>query len=223
MGFNIAIDGPAGAGKSTIAKIAAASLGFMYTDTGALYRAIALELIRAGIAPDDETALENACRSMSIEVKYTDNVQRVFADGEDVTGYLRSEQVGDMASAVSGYAFVREKLLSIQRDIAGDYDVIMDGRDVGTCVLPDADLKIYLTADAHERALRRYRQLKEKGEECDIDIIEKDIIERDRRDMTREIAPLKAASDAHYIDSTRMTIEEVAGKISRLAREAMKA
>jgi len=213
LGFNIAIDGPAGAGKSTIAKRLAKDLDFIYVDTGALYRALAYAFWNRGIAPDDEEAIAKACEDVSVALAYENGVQKVLLNGEDISAYLRQEAVGNMASSISVYPAVRQKLLSIQQEIAEQENVVMDGRDIGTCVLPNAQCKIYLTASARTRAERRYKELIERGEEGDIDVIENDIKERDHRDMTRAIAPLKQADDAVLVDSTSMTIEEVVSAI----------
>ena len=221
MGFNIAIDGPAGAGKSTIAKGAARELGFMYLDTGAIYRTLALGLLSAGTDLSDDDALCRDLADMQVEVDYRDGVQYMILNGEDVTDRLRTEQVSSMASVSSAKKQVRDKLLSLQRDIAKAYDLIMDGRDIGTQILPDAPLKIYLTADPKVRAKRRYDEMREKGIGCDIDTIEKEIRERDERDMNRDIAPLKQAEDAVLVDSSDLTIAEVTEKIVSLARERM--
>lgn len=210
---SIAIDGPAGAGKSTIAKLVAKKLDYIYVDTGAMYRAIAYELVRNGIDIEDEQALTDACAKMKIEIKYEDGVQQVYMNGENVTPFLRTEQTGNMASKSSAKAPVRAALLDIQRNMAIEHNVVMDGRDIGTNVLPNAETKIYLTASADERANRRYKELTEKGETADYDKIKADIIERDERDMNRDIAPLKKADDAVLVDSSDMTIEEVAAKI----------
>ncbi len=207
--FNIAIDGPAGAGKSTIAKMVAKELGFVYVDTGAMYRAIALYLLRQGIAAEDEAAVSTAVEAADITIRYQDGVQQVLLNGEDVSGLIRTEEAGNMASATSVYPAVRAHLLDLQRNLAARQDVIMDGRDIGTCILPDADAKIFLTASSHVRALRRYKELVEKGVMCNLQEIEQDIIERDERDMNREIAPLKAAEDAVYVDSSELDISQV--------------
>ena len=210
---SIAIDGPAGAGKSTIAKLVAKKLKFIYVDTGAMYRAIAYELVRTGVDIDDNKALANACSKMKIEIQYEDEVQQVYMNGENVTPYLRTEETGNMASKSSAKAPVRAALLDIQRNMAVEHNVVMDGRDIGTNVLPGAETKIYLTASADERANRRYKELTEKGESADYDKIKADIIERDERDMNRDIAPLKQAADAVLIDSSDMTIDEVVDEI----------
>ena len=220
MGFNIAIDGPAGAGKSTIAKLAAKELGFIYIDTGAMYRTIALYLIREHVDCEDEQALSDALRSIEVEISYTDGVQQLILNGENVTDLIRTEEVSQMASVSSAKPQVRQKLLQLQRTAAEKYDVIMDGRDIGTVILPDAQLKIYLTASIEERARRRYMEMQEKGIECDLREIEADIAERDERDMNREVSPLKQAEDAVLIDSSHMTITDVCEKICELARNA---
>ena len=211
--YNIAIDGPAGAGKSTIAKKAAKKLDFIYVDTGAMYRAIALYFIRNGVAADDEKTISGKCSDINVSIDYVDGVQQVILNGENVNDYIRTEQVSMMTSSVSKYPVVREKLLNLQRQLATEKNVIMDGRDIGTCVLPDAKTKIFLTASAGERARRRYKEQVERGIECDIKQIEKDIIARDEQDMNREIAPLKQAEDAVLIDSSDMSIEQVVDAI----------
>ena len=217
--MNIAIDGPAGAGKSTIAKRLAKELGFIYVDTGAMYRAMALYFLRKGIDRGDEKAIEAACGEITISLEYREGVQKVFLNGEDVSGLIRTEEVSAMTSAVSVYSAVRQKLLELQRELARSENVIMDGRDIGTCVLPCAQTKIYLTAGSRVRAERRFKELEEKGEMCNLEEIEQDIIERDYRDMHRDIAPLKQAKDAVYIDSSRMSIDQVAQAIVDAARE----
>lgn len=206
MGFNIAIDGPAGAGKSTIARKIAAKKGYIYVDTGAMYRAMALYLLREKAAPDQ---INEKCEGADITIGYENGEQVVYLNGENVNPYIRSEEVGRMASVSSPNPRVREKLTQLQQKLAADADVVMDGRDIGTCVLPGAQVKVYLTADSHERALRRYKELSDKGEACDLATIERDIIERDRQDMTREISPLMQAEDAVLIDSSHMLIDEV--------------
>lgn len=213
MGFNIAIDGPAGAGKSTIAKRVAKEKGYIYVDTGAMYRGLAIYFLNQGISPDEKERVVNACEDADVTIAYEDGRQQVYLNGENITGRLREEAVGNMASKTSALPEVRAKLLELQRNLARTSDVIMDGRDIGTCVLPDADVKIYLTASTHTRAKRRYDELCEKGVSCDLKEIEKDIEERDHRDMTREIAPLKQAEDAILVDSSDMTIDEVVEKI----------
>lgn len=216
--FNIAVDGPAGAGKSTIAKAVAAKLGFIYVDTGAMYRAMALYFLRQGIGKEDEKAIETACSQVEITIRYEDGSQQVILNGENVSLAIRTEEVGNMASATSVYLPVREKLVQLQQDLAKTANVIMDGRDIGTCVLPDAQAKIYLTASSSVRAKRRYEELKEKGVMCNLEEIEQDIIERDYRDMHREHSPLKQAEDAVLVDSSGMTIEQVIDAIIDIAR-----
>ena len=211
--FNIAIDGPAGAGKSTIARKIAKKLGFIYVDTGAMYRAMALYFLRNHINADHQEEIEASCQNVNITIEYRNNEQCVILNGENVNGLIRTEEVGKMASATSIYRSVRLKLVQLQQELAKKSNVVMDGRDIGTYVLPDADLKIYLTASAKTRAMRRWLELKDKGVQADIEEIEKDIIERDHRDMTREFAPLKQAEDAIYLDSSDLTIEEVVDKI----------
>lgn len=211
--YNIAIDGPAGAGKSTIAKKAAKKLDFIYVDTGAMYRAIALYFIRNKVAADDEKTISEKCSGINVSIDYVDGAQQVILNGENVNDYIRTEQVSMMTSSISKYPAVRDKLLNLQRQLAAEKNVIMDGRDIGTCVLPDAKTKIFLTASAEERARRRYKEQIERGIECDIKQIEKDIIARDEQDMNREIAPLKQAEDAVLIDSSDMSIEQVVDAI----------
>lgn len=216
MSNAIAIDGPAGAGKSTIAKLVAKRLGFIYVDTGAMYRAMALYMIKNGISAEESEKISSTCKSADITIKHENGEQVVYLNGENVNGLIRTEEVGNMASASSVNKDVREKLVELQQKLAATTDVVMDGRDIGTVVLPDARLKIYLTASSEVRAKRRFKELTEKGIECDIKVIEQDIVDRDYRDMHREISPLKQADDAVYLDSSDMTIEEVAEKIMEL-------
>lgn len=215
--FNIAIDGPAGAGKSTIARLAAKRLGFVYVDTGAMYRAIALYFLRKGIRPEDVQTIASLVQGAEITIRYVDGTQQVILNGEDVSGQIRTEEVGNMASATSAIPAVRAHLLELQRNLAASANVIMDGRDIGTCILPDADVKIFLTASTSVRAMRRYRELQEKGMMCNLEEIEQDIIERDARDMNRETAPLKQAEDAMLLDSSDMTLEQVVQAIFEAA------
>lgn len=215
--FNIAIDGPAGAGKSTIARLAAKRLGFVYVDTGAMYRAIALYFLRKGIRPEDVQTIASLVQGAEITIRYVDGTQQVILNGEDVSGQIRTEEVGNMASATSAIPAVRAHLLELQRNLAASANVIMDGRDIGTCILPDADVKIFLTASTSVRAMRRYRELQEKGMMCNLEEIEQDIIERDARDMNRETAPLKQAEDAMLLDSSDMTLEQVVQAILEAA------
>ena len=217
--MNIAIDGPAGAGKSTIARLAAKELGFIYVDTGAMYRAIALYFISNDTDTDDEASLKAALDNININIVYEEGVQHVFLNLMDVSAEIRNEKVGNVASTTSALKPVREKLLDLQRDIAAKNDVIMDGRDIGTNILPNAELKIYLTASVDVRADRRFKELKEHGENPDIEVIKKDRETRDYQDMNREIAPLKQAEDAVYLDTSDMSISEVVDKIIELAKE----
>ena len=218
--MNIAIDGPAGAGKSTIARLAAKELGFIYVDTGAMYRAIALYLLDNDTDIDDEAALNAALDNININIVYEEGVQHVFLNLQDVSTEIRNERVGNMASKSSAYPPVRAKLLDLQRDIAAKNDVIMDGRDIGTNILPNAEVKVYLTASVEVRAKRRYDELVLRGESPDMEVIKKDIETRDYQDMNRDIAPLKQADDAVLIDSSDMTIQEVVAEIIRLRNEA---
>lgn len=208
----------AGAGKSTIAKRVAREKNYIYVDTGAMYRAMALYLIRQKIAPEDTEEISKACMQAEISIEYQHGEQVVLLNGENVNAYLRTEEVGNMASYSSAVPAVREKLVELQRKLAKTADVVMDGRDIGTVVLPDADVKIYLTASSHTRAKRRYLELLEKGETADIEQIEQDIKERDYRDMHREHSPLRQAEDAVLLDSSGLTIEEVVERILDLCR-----
>ena len=217
--MNIAIDGPAGAGKSTIARLAAQRLGFLYVDTGAMYRAIALYLLDAKTDIEDPEKLKKALDHIRINIAYEKDVQHVFLNLQDVSAEIRSEKVGNMASKTAALPEVRAKLLDLQRDIAAKNDVLMDGRDIGTNILPDAELKIYLTASVEVRAERRFRELKQMGGRPKLDVIREDIERRDYQDMHREIAPLRQAEDAVLIDSSDMNIEEVVAEIVRLAHE----
>ena len=212
MSFNIAIDGPAGAGKSTIARAVAAKLGYIYVDIGAMYRAMALHFIRRNIGAGDQAAIERAVQDADVSIRYEDGVQKVLLNGEDVSGLIRTEAVGNMASASSGYGAVREKLVALQKELASRENVVMDGRDIGTCVLPHADVKIYLTASSQVRAERRYKELLEKGQRADLREIEADIIKRDYQDMHRENSPLKQAEDAVLVDSSDMTLDQVVAR-----------
>lgn len=207
--YSIAIDGPAGAGKSTIARTVARRLGFIYVDTGAMYRAIGLYFLRKGVNGHDAETIAAMCPELSVTIQYEDGEQQVYLNGENVSGQIRTEEVGQMASLTSAQPAVRATLLQLQRDMAKNADILMDGRDIGTHVLPDADLKIYLTASAQVRAERRFAELTSRGVDCDLARIRQDIIERDHQDMTRAIAPLRQAEDAVLIDSSELTIEQV--------------
>ena len=220
MSMNIALDGPAGAGKSTIAKRLAKKLGFIYVDTGAMYRAMAYYFLQHNIDAKDENAIAAACPDVDVTITYENGEQQVLLNGENVNGVIRNEEVGNMASSTSVYPVVRKKLVELQRQLAKSADVIMDGRDIGTCVLPDAQVKIYLTASSATRAKRRYDELTEKGVSCDLAEIEKDIIDRDYRDMHRETSPLRQAEDAVLVDSSEMNIDEVVDAIYQVYSEA---
>lgn len=216
MAVNIAIDGPAGAGKSTIAKLVAKEKGYVYVDTGAMYRGLAIHFLENGIEAEEKEKIAEACKDADVTIRYEDGQQQVYLNGKNITAKLREEAVGNMASKSSAIPEVRAKLLELQRELARKEDVIMDGRDIGTCVLPDADVKVFLTASVETRAKRRYDELVEKGVACDLEEIARDIAERDERDSTREIAPLKQAEDAVLVDSSHMTIEEVVAAIVKL-------
>lgn len=218
MGYNVAIDGPAGAGKSTIARLVAEKKGYIYVDTGAMYRAMAIHFLKKGIRPEEIDKVTAACEDADVTIGYEDGVQQVYLNEENVTAQLRTEEVGNMASKTSGILRVREKLLELQRGLARTKDVIMDGRDIGTNILPDADVKIYLTASVETRADRRYKELREKGIDCDYEEIKTEIKIRDERDMNREIAPLKQAEDAILIDSSDLSIDEVVSAICAQCR-----
>lgn len=218
MGYNVAIDGPAGAGKSTIAKLVAKEKGYIYVDTGAMYRGLAIHFLDKGIQPQETEKVIEACKDAEVMIAYEDAVQHVYLNGKDISSRLRNEEVGNMASVTSAIPEVRKKLLELQQNLAKTQNVIMDGRDIGTCVLPHADVKVYLTASVETRAKRRYQELQEKGEDCNLEEIAHDIEERDHRDMTREIAPLKQAEDAVLVDSSDMTIAEVVKTIVDLCR-----
>ena len=221
MSFQIAIDGPAGAGKSTVARAVAGKLGLIYVDTGAMYRAIALYLLRGGTDPEDEAALSAALDQIEVGIDYKDGEQQILLNGENVSSLIRTQEVSQMASLSSAKSIVRAKLLSLQRDLAEKHGVVMDGRDIGTLILPKAQLKVFLTASAKARAMRRYLENREKGIECDLEQIEADIIQRDRQDTERTVAPLKQADDAVLLDSSDMTAEEVTDRIVDLAHERM--
>ena len=216
MGYNVAIDGPAGAGKSTIAKLVAKEKGYVYVDTGAMYRGLAIHFLENGIEAEEKEKIAEACKDADVTIRYEDGQQQVYLNGKNITAKLREEAVGNMASKSSAIPEVRAKLLELQRELARKEDVIMDGRDIGTCFLPDADVKVFLTASVETRAKRRYDELVEKGVACDLEEIARDIAERDERDSTREIAPLKQAEDAVLVDSSYMTIEEVVASIVKL-------
>lgn len=216
--FAVAIDGPAGAGKSSVAREAAKRLGFVYVDTGALYRTIALYLLRHGIDPVDAQAVEQALPQIEIGLEYTEEGQKMLLCGEDVTGEIRTPEVSMVTSACSAVPAVRAFLLQLQRDLAEKNNVLMDGRDIGTVVLPHAGLKVFLTASPEERARRRVRQLEESGTRADYSSILQDIEQRDYQDSHREIAPLKPAEDAVLLDTTADTFEESVEKLAGLVK-----
>lgn len=218
MSLVVAIDGPAGAGKSTIAKRVSKELNAIYVDTGAMYRAMALFMIQNNVAKEDTEKINELCQKADITIAYENGEQVVYLNGENVNGQIRTEAVGNMASGCAVNPNVRAKLVELQRNLAAKSDVVMDGRDIGTCVLPNANPKIYLTASSAVRAKRRYDELVAKGQNADLDTIEKDIIARDEQDMNREFSPLKQADDAILVDSSDMTIEEVEQRIISLAR-----
>ena len=213
MSINVAIDGPAGAGKSTIARMLARELNYIYVDTGAMYRAMALYLLRQKVSKENTSEIGTTCQNADITIEYQDGVQIVLLNGENVNEFLRTEEVGNMASVSSAIPEVRQKLLNLQRKLAATMSVVMDGRDIGTTILPDAEVKIYLTASSLTRARRRYLELQEKGIDCNLEEIQKDIEERDERDMNRTVSPLKQAEDAVLVDSSDMTIEQVVSHI----------
>lgn len=219
MYYSIAIDGPAGAGKSTIAKIIAKNLGFIYVDTGAMYRAMALYLLRNKIVPTEEEEVASACNQVDVSIVYENQEQQVILNGENVSAHIRTEEVGKIASISSKNKAVRLKLVDLQRSLAQKANVVMDGRDIGTYVLPEASVKIFLTADSGVRAQRRWLELKDKGEQWDVGEIQKEIIARDQQDMNREFAPLRQAEDARLIDTSHMDIQQVADKIIEIFRE----
>ncbi len=219
MIYNIAIDGPAGAGKSTIAKRVAKEFSFIYVDTGAMYRAMAYYLLQQNVDGNDSQEIASKCEGADISIEYRNGEQIVLLNGENVNAYLRTEEVGNMASVSSANPSVRARLLDLQRSLAASQSVVMDGRDIGTTILPNAEVKIYLTASSATRARRRYKELIEKGEECNIEDIQKDIEERDQRDMNREISPLRQAEDAVLVDSSEMTIDEVVSAIENIFHE----
>lgn len=219
MSYNIAIDGPAGAGKSTIARAVAKEMNLIYVDTGAMYRALALFMLREKVSLQDREEITRKCRQAHITIRYEDGVQMVFLNGENVNGLLRTEEVGNASSIISPIPEVRKNMVEIQKALAADSDCVMDGRDIGTCVLPDAQLKIYLTASSQVRAQRRHDELVAKGIDSDLEKIRADIEERDYRDMHRETAPLTKASDACLLDTSHMTVEEVVAAVLELCRQ----
>lgn len=216
---NIAIDGPAGAGKSTIAKLLAKKLNYIYIDTGAMYRAMGLYYLNNNVDITLESEINKLVDLINIEITYENSVQQIILNGENVTDKIRTEEVSQAASIVSSYKLVREKMVKLQQNLASKTNVVMDGRDIGTVVLPDAKVKVYLTASVSERANRRYKELIEKGQEVNVEDIKKDIEERDYRDTHRENSPLVKADDATLIDSSNMTIDEVVDEILKLCNK----
>ena len=216
---NIASDGPAGAGKSTIAKLLAKKLNYIYIDTGAMYRAMGLYYLNNNVDITLESEINKLFDLINIEITYEKSVQQIILNGENVTDKIRTEEVSQAASIVSSYKLVREKMVKLQQSLASKTNVVMDGRDIGTVVLPDASVKVYLTATASERANRRYKELIEKGQEVNVEDIKKDIEERDYRDTHRENSPLVKADDATLIDSSNMTIDEVVDEILKLCNK----
>ena len=216
----VAIDGPAGAGKSTLARAAAKELGFLYIDTGALYRAIAYCMLRGGVDPSDAAAVEAALPGVQVELKFVQGEQRVFLGGEDVSGAIRTGAVSMAASRVSAIPAVRARLLSMQRDFARNYNVVMDGRDIGTVVLPQAQVKVFLTASAEERARRRFLELQQKGQPAGYEQVLAEIRQRDEQDSHRAISPLAPAADSVLLDTTGVSPEEAVARLVSLVRAA---
>ena len=213
MPYSIAIDGPAGAGKSTIAKAVAKSLGYYYVDTGALYRGLAFGLMQKGVPFADEKAVEKEIQNLDVELLYENGVQKVFCNGKDCSALIRTSEIGEGASVISQYASVREKLLDLQRNVARQHSCVMDGRDIGSVVLPHANKKFFLTASPEVRARRRTLEFREKGEPANYESILEEVKKRDERDMNRLVAPLKQVEDAIFIDSSDLKVEEVVDRI----------
>lgn len=220
--INIAIDGPAGAGKSTIARAVAGRLGIIYLDTGAMYRSVAYAVLKSGADVGDEKAVSEVLKGLDMDIRYENGEQQIYVNGENVTPYLRAPHMSKAASDVSALPVVRYKMVELQRDFARTHDVVLDGRDIGTFVLPDANCKFYMTADPEERAKRRHKELLEKGEACEYDKVLSDIKQRDYNDSHRAVAPLKQADDAYYLDTTRLTIDEVIAKVVEVVEEKRK-
>lgn len=219
--FAVAIDGPAGAGKSSVAKAAAKELGFVYVDTGAIYRTIALYVLRQGVAPQDAAGVEGLLPQIEIGMEYTDQGQKMILNGEDITGLIRTPEVSMATSTCSAIPAVRAFLLQLQRDLAEKNNVLMDGRDIGTVVLPHAQLKVFLTASPQERARRRVLQLEESGRKADYEAILRDIQQRDYQDSHRETAPLRPAEDSVLVDTSGVTFEESVRRLVELVRERL--
>ena len=219
MGINIAIDGPSGAGKSTIAKAVAKKMEYVYVDTGAMYRAIALHMIRNSVEANNEQQIKENLSGLEIKLAYADGTQKVLLNGEDVSGLIRTPEISMGASAFSAKADVRKFLFDLQQNIAAENNIIMDGRDIGTVVLPDADVKIFLTASPEKRAERRFKELSEKGDSSTYEEVLEDIIKRDYNDTNREIAPLKKADDALEVDTSELTLEQSVERIFQVVRD----
>ena len=215
----IALDGPAGAGKSTIAKRIAEKLQFVYIDTGAMYRTLALACLKQGVDTADEERVSMAAEAADLDIRYIDGSQHMFLEGEDVSGQIRTEEVSKAASDTSKFQRVRDRLVYLQQQLAEKYNVVMDGRDIGTVVLPHADLKIFMTASVEVRTMRRYKEYLEKGQACDLEAIKEDIMQRDYNDTHRANSPLRQAQDAVLLDTSDMSIDEVADAIIRLYEE----
>jgi cytidylate kinase len=219
---SIAIDGPSGAGKSSVARLLAKELGFLYVDTGAIYRTVALFVSRSGLDPKNETQVSGLLGQIKVEMSVEqDGLQHMFLNGEDVTGKIRTDEISRYASLVSAHPSVRAFLLNMQRETAREHNVIMDGRDIGTVVLPNADIKIFLTASAEQRAQRRFLELKERGQDTAYDTVLGDIIERDKNDSNRAVAPLRQADDAILVDTSQESLPEVVGRLKALAKERL--
>lgn len=220
--INIAIDGPAGAGKSTIAKAVAAKFGIIYLDTGAMYRAVAYAALKKGIDVKDPEGVAQLLENLEMDIRYENGVQNVYVNGENATPYLRTPEMSKAASDISALPVVRYKMVELQREFAAKYDVVLDGRDIGTFVLPDANCKFYMTASPEERAKRRFEELTAKGETCDYNAVLQDIVKRDYNDSHREVAPLKQADDAYYLDTTELSIAEVTERVEKIVKERVK-
>ena len=221
--FAVAIDGPAGAGKSSVAKAAAKELGFVYVDTGAIYRTIALYVLRKGVDPHDAAGVEALLPEIQVGMEYTDQGQKMLLNGEDVTGLIRTPEVSMATSTCAAIPAVRGYLLQLQRDLAQKNNVLMDGRDIGTVVLPGADVKIFLTASPEDRARRRFDELRKRGQEADYDTVLRDIILRDEHDTRRSAAPLRQAEDALLVDTTGNSLDESLDVLLETIKERLKA
>lgn len=222
MGFNIAIDGPAGAGKSTIAKKVAEKLNFIYIDTGAMYRAMGVYFSRNHTDLKEEETVKNACSMVEVHLTYEQGVQQIWLNGENVSQIIRTKEAGNMASACAAVPAVREKLVELQKKLAETSDVVMDGRDIGTVVLPEADVKIYLTASVDVRAERRFKEYQEKGLDAVLEDVKKEVAQRDYNDMHRDVSPLRQAPDAVLVDTSEMNIEQAAEAILNIVKHTGK-